>query len=915
MRLLRCCRPFLWVLPFLLGCFTASAQQIVNYEDQLKLDKQLVSGSFMQTLQNLGNKHGFRTYFVDSTEVRVEDNFRPESLGEFLRGIARAESLRYFWFDAHTLIVFPADRLEDQRQRNFIESISQLPGEKAENLTSENVSFSQLNTERKRKVLLKGTVVNGGNAEPLYGSSIYFKELEKGVVTDFDGNFQLYIPPGVYHVSITSVGFDNEQSRVFIPYDGSLKIRLFEKSIQMKEAVVTASRSDQQVNNVASGQERLDIKTIEKIPAFLGEVDVIRSITMLPGISTTGEGSAGFQVRGGSTDQNLVLLDGVPLFQTSHLFGFFSAFHPDAVAQATVYKGSMPAEYGGRISSVLDVRTIPGNQERLKVIGGIGLVSSRLALEGPLAGKNTTFSLAGRASYSDWILKQVKDLAVRNSEASFHDIQGKLRHRFSDKDQLVVSGYVSADRFKFAADTLYQYKSKAASVDWNHLFSNQSLLGVSSFYSEYNSLTSGGGATKAFSLDSDIRLYGMKADLTLPAGAQHQWKGGVSSILYSVNPGVLKPEGVESTIHELRLQQERGLEHAVYVSDLFSLNSRLSIEAGLRYSFYQSLGAASVYKYKPNVPRSRESIVDTLSYSGNSVLARYGGFEPRLSIRYLLNFYQSVKLSYNRTRQYIHLVSNTSNITPVDVWKLSNMHVSPQLGDQLSIGYFWNSKANQYEFSAELYYKKMEQLMEYQDGAQLLLNPILEADLLTARGRAYGGEFMVKKKEGKLSGWASYTYSRSLRQVVSPWESEQINKGAYYPANFDKPHDLTIVGNYQASRRWRFSANFTYNTGRPTTYAEGRYRYDGVIIPDYSERNNYRIPDYHRLDLSVTLGESLKKNKRWTGSWTLSVYNVYGRKNAYSVYFKSVNYGPPSAYSLSILGVPFPSLTYNFNFR
>lgn len=916
------------LLPLMFFFSVSQAQQRqLPYEEQLILDAPYTGRSFTEAMHEIGRKHGFRVFHVDSADVTIEGNFQAAPLGQLLRSVSSSSSLRYFWFDAHNLLFFSGDRLEEVLQSNYLESIARRssPGVEGGQAAApaslqpagnDNIKYTQANRDRKRDITISGKVVNAADGESLYGATVYFEELAKGVAADFDGNFQLRMPPGVYNITVSAVGFDSEEDRVFLPYDGSVEIRLFEKSIRMKEIMVVASAREEQVKSIASGQEKLDIKTIEKMPAFMGEVDVIRSISMLPGISTTGEGSAGFQVRGGGVDQNLVLLDGIPIFQTSHLFGFFSAFHPDLVQGVTVHKGSMPAEYGGRVSSVLDVRTRSGNTERIQAQGGLGLVSSRLAIDGPLLNRKTTFAIGGRASYSDWILKELKDLSVRNSRASFYDGQANIRHRFSDKDQLTFSSYLSADSFKFASDTTYEYQSRGASLQWNHLFPKHTLLDVNTFYSEYNSIISGGGVSHGFSLASDVHLYGLQANLSLPAGKKHQWKTGISSILYQLAPGFMEPVGKFSAIEQKQMQEESGIESAIYIADRIELSPRLAIEAGLRYSLYHALGPYDVYNYAPGVPQSKEVITDTLGFAAGQVIARYGGLEPRFSMRYMLDFYQSVKFSYNRSRQYIHLISNTSSITPVDVWKLSNQYIQPQWGDQLSVGYFRNSKEGRYEFSTELYYKWLHQLIEYKDRAVLLLNPALEADLMTARGKAYGVETMVEKKEGRLTGWLSYTYSRSLRQTLSEWSSEQLNNGAYYPANFDKPHDLTTIVNYQMSRRWRASANFTYSTGRPTTYAEGRYLFDGVVIPDYSERNNYRIPDYHRLDLSLTYGKSLKVNQRWSGSWTLSVYNVYARKNAYSVYFKNVGkYGPPGAYQLSILGTALPAITYNFHFK
>ncbi|OGX89590.1 TonB-dependent receptor [Hymenobacter lapidarius] len=763
------------------------------------------------------------------------------------------------------------------------------------------------------RVTLAGHIREQKSGEPVIGAAIYSESPSVGANTDQFGYFSLTMPPGRYDLKIRGVGIKNTKRQVNLRGDGKLEIEVEEDIVTLKEVVVEAEK-DRNVSGMQMGLEKLDIKTMRQVPTAFGETDILRVIMTLPGVKTVGEGSTGLNVRGGATDQNLILFNDATIYNPSHLFGFFSAFNPDILQGVELYKSAIPAKYGGRLSSVLDITTREGNKKKVGGSGGIGPLTSRLSLEGPIVKDKSSFIISGRASYSDWLLKQLSDKNFNQSAASFHDVTAHITHEFDEKNTIYATGYVSNDRFRLASDTTFRYSNRNASFKWRHTFTNQLYGVLTATYSHYNyDVTSQRNPLTASQLKYAIDQPGVRADFSYFPNSRHTVDFGASSQLYQIAPGSLQPRGDASLIRPDVLAQERGLESAFYASDRFDITPRFSVSGGLRYSLFQALGPRDVYRYAPGESRSLASIIDTVRYGSNRVLATYHGPEYRLSARYSVSDNSSVKASYTRTRQYIHQLTNTASVSPTDVWKLSDANIRPQVGDQYSVGYYRNFKSNTIEVSVETYYKTLRDVVDFKSGATLLLNPQIETDIINAQGKAYGVEFFVKKLTGKLNGWVGYTYSRSLVQVNAATTADMVNGGNYYPSNFDKPHDFTLVGNYRFSRRFSTSVNFTHSTGRPITLPLAKYFVGNSLRVFYSDRNAYRVPDYLRLDLALNIEGNHKVKKLAHSSWTVGVYNLTGRRNPYSVYFKSVG-GQIKGYQLSIFGEPIPSITYNFKF-
>ena len=763
------------------------------------------------------------------------------------------------------------------------------------------------------RATLAGRIRDHKTGEPVIGASIYSESTKIGASTDQFGSYSLTLPVGTHELKIRGVGIKNTRRQVVLRTDGKLDIEVEEDVVTLKEVVVEAEK-DKNVAGMQMGLEKLDIKTMKQVPTVFGETDILRVILTLPGVKSVGESSTGLNVRGGATDQNLILFNDAVIYNPSHLFGFFSAFNPDILQGVELYKSAIPAKFGGRLSSVLDISTREGNKKKFGGSGGIGPLTSRVTLEGPILKDKSSFILSGRASYSDWLLKSLSDKNFSQSAASFYDITGHISHEFSEKNALYATGYFSTDRFRLASDTTYHYTNQAASIKWRHNFTNQLFSVLTGTYSGYNyDVTSSKNPVTASVLKYSINQSGLRADFTYFPNSRHTIDFGGSTLLYNISPGSYTPQGDASLVKPVLLGRERAVESALYVSEKFDISPRFSVSLGLRYSFFQALGPRDVYEYAPGETRTEASITDTVRYDNNKVLANYQGPEYRFSTRFSLSDNSSVKGSYTRTRQYIHQLSNTASVSPTDVWKLSDANIRPQVGDQFSVGYYRNFKNNTIETSVETYYKTLHDFVDYKSGATLVLNPHIETDIINARGKAYGVEVFVKKLTGKLNGWVGYTYSRSLVQVNGATTADMINGGNYYPSNFDKPHDFTMVGNYRFSHRFSTSVNFTYSTGRPITLPISKYYLNNSLRVFYSDRNAYRVPDYLRLDVALNIEGSHKVKKLAHSSWTVGVYNLTGRRNPYSIYFKSVN-GQIKGYQLSIFGNPIPTVTYNFKF-
>lgn len=760
---------------------------------------------------------------------------------------------------------------------------------------------------------ITGSVKDSKNGEGIVGAAVYIEQPIIGVSTDPFGNYSLTLPKGAHTVLIKSIGMKTTPRKVMLYGNGRLDVEMEEDITPLKEVLVQSER-DVRVTGMQMGVEKLDIKTMKQMPLALGETDVMKVVMALPGVQTVGEGTVGLNVRGGATNQNLILLNDAVVYNPSHMFGFFSTFNPDVLKSVELYKSGITADYGGRLSSVLDVQSREGNLKKFAGSGGISPITGRLALEGPIIKDKASFMVAVRSTYSDWILRQLRDKSLQNSSASFYDITTNVSHKWNENNSVFVSAYLSQDRFKLNSDTAYSYSDRNTSIKWKHIFSPKLYGTVTGSGSEYSySIGSDQNPVNAFKMDFSIQQLNAKADLNYFLNSKHTITGGASILHYSLAPGNRQPGSEESLVNPLKLQTERGVESALYVGDNFEFSPRLSFYGGLRISLYQFLGPRNVFQYADGVPRQKNNIIDTVSYGSGKAIANYQGLEPRFSVRYIVSRNASVKFSYNRMRQYIQMLSNTTAIAPTDIWKLSDSYVGPQIGDQISFGFYKNLKGNTIETSIEGYYKKMTNTIDYKDGAVLLLNDHIETDVVNAQGKAYGVEFLIKKASGKINGWVSYTYSRSLLQTKGIFSSETINLGKYYPSSYDKPHSVNFISNYKFSRRFNFSLNLVYSTGRPITLPIAKYELQGASRVFYSERNQYRIPDYFRSDVSINIEGNHKIKKLAHSSWTLAVYNLTGRRNAYSVFFVSQK-GVINGYKLSIFGQAIPTITYNFRF-
>ncbi|GAB3689353.1 carboxypeptidase-like regulatory domain-containing protein [Spirosoma flavus] len=855
----------------------------------MKVDKQPLSAVLRQLFQ--GSKFGFaidaqqRVYITANRLIRTE-----LPIGFFRRGNAESGS-------DSTLSAYMS---ETQKKRIEPEAKTYEIGKPT-------------NPIRPGRATLTGLVRNLASGEPIVGAAVYIENPRIGTVTDQFGHYSFTLPRGRHDLKLRSIGMKDTRRKIILYSDGKFDVEMEDDVIALKEVVIEAEK-DANISGVQMGQERVDIKSIKQVPTALGEADLLRVIQTLPGVKTVGESSTGLNVRGGATDQNLILYNDAPIYNSSHLFGFFSAFNPDMIKSAELYKSAIPSRFGGRLSSVLDVQTRDGNKKKFVGSGGIGLLTGRITVEGPILKDKTSFIAGFRSTYSDWLLRQLSAKSYQNSRASFYDVNLHITHDANEKNTFYLTGYLSQDRFRLNSDTTYGYRNQTATLKWKHIITNKLYSVFTGSYSGYSyGVSSEKQPLNAYQLDFSINQSQFKADFNYYPTNQHALDFGFSSIYYKLSPGNFQPKGEQSLIIPDVVSTEKGVESAVYIGDRFDVSSKLTISAGLRYSFYSYLGPNTVYQYAEGIPKSVNSIIDTLSYGNNKSIASYGGPEYRVALRYALTSTASVKASFNRTRQYIQMLSNTTVISPTDIWKLSDQSVRPQIGDQFAVGFYKNNRTNTIETSVEAYYKTMRNLLDYRSGATLILNHHIETDVVNAEGIAYGIEFLVKKMTGKLNGWLSYTYARTLLRSTSINNTEIINSGSYYPSSYDKPHDVTMVGNYKINRRFSLSLNFTYSTGRPITLPVSKFVLDNSVRVLYSERNQYRIPDYYRADFAMNIEGNHRVKKLAHSSWTISVYNLLGRHNAYSVYFKAEQ-GRINGYQLSIFGEPIPSVTYNFRF-
>lgn len=911
---------------FLMNSLQLSAQQQTNALYNVEYTKAKIN----EVIVDLESKTGFHFYYesllLDSVRITAKINQKP--LSSILTTIFEGTGIN-FVIQQNNIFLTKNKILQTELAEGYDNNRLKLPTNQTTlaDADLEDQSKKVLSAATPNKVYeigIKSNLIKKGSAivagyvrdvrtgEPIGGAVISTSDLKISARSNDQGLYSINVPFGPHTLQIKASENRNSRRQVVVYGDGKLDIELRENVVSLKEVRIVSNK----VSNVKSlemGVNRLDMKTIKKIPAVFGEPDILRAVLTLPGVQSVGEASTGFNVRGGSADQNLILLNDATIYNPSHFFGFFSAFNPDVVKDVQLYKSTIPEKFGGRLASVLEVTNRDGDKNKITGGGGIGLITSRFNIEGPIDSGKTSFIFGGRGTYSNLLLKLLPD-AYKNSKAEFYDFNVGINHQINEKNTISFSGYYSKDNFKLNSDTNYNYSNRNASIKWKHVINqkvNGALTVATDFY-EYN-IKSDVNPVNAYKLNFNINQSSLKYDMVYMLNSKHKLNLGLSSVYYKLSPGNFTPFGGKSLVTPDIVPSEQALESAVYVGDQFDVTNNFSINAGIRYSVYNYLGAQSARNYAPNLPITEENLLNTVAYGKNKVIHTYGGPELRLSARYNFKPDLSVKVAYNTLRQYIHLLSNTTAIAPTDVWKLSDNNIRPQFGDQVSLGIYKNIEEKGIETSVEIYYKKLKDFLDYKSGAKLVLNQHVETDLISTKGKAYGLELFVKKNYGKLNGWMSYTYSRTQLKMDDLTNGPLVNNGNFYPANYDKPHAFNFTGNYRLKHRYNLSLNLTYSTGRPITLPIAKYYYGGSERVFYSDRNANRIPDYFRTDISFNIEGNHKVNQLTHNSYTIGFYNLTGRKNPYSVYFTQEG-GKINGYKLSIFASVIPFINYNIKF-
>ncbi|MBP2833937.1 TonB-dependent receptor [Aquimarina sp. U1-2] len=779
----------------------------------------------------------------------------------------------------------------------------------------------QISLSAQEKYTLSGTISEKSSNETLIGVTILFPEIGKGVVTNEYGFYSITLPQGSYKLQVSYLGFNDIIQNVDLNGDKKINFQLIEASEMLDEVIITEKVEQINIKTPQMSLNKLSAGTIKQIPVVLGEADVIKSIVLLPGVTSGGEGASGFNVRGGAADQNLILLDEATIFNSSHLFGFFSVFNPDAIKDIKLYKGGIPARYGGRVSSVLDIYQKEGNSKKFKMTGGLGAVASRLLAEGPIKKDRGAFLVGGRASYAHLFLPLVDE--GNDNVAYFYDLNTKLNYKLNENNSLFISGYFGRDVFSVADSFVNTYGNSVVNLRWNHLFSDRLFSNLSLIYSDYYyglELDFVG-----FEWDSGIRNFNIKYDLKHYISDNFQLNYGINNIYFKFNPGEIRPNSDDSGITREKLTDKYANEFGAYVEAEHKISNNLTVQYGLRLSNFIRLGQDELNVYEDDNPllfneelqiyESAEPIA-TETFDRSDQIETFTNIEPRIALAYAFNDNTSIKASYNRMAQYLHLLSNTNSPTPLDVWAPSGKYIKPQLLNQYALGYFKSIKDGAYSLETEIFYKDIENRIDYIDGADLIANNAIEQDILNGEARAYGLELLFRKNEGKFKGWLAYTLSRSEQRTPGRTAQEPgINNNEWYNTPFDKTHDISFNGSYELNKKWRFGANFVFQTGQPTNYPSGQFEYQGLVVPVFDgSRNSERLPAYHRIDLSATLTPQKNKTRKWQGEWVFSIYNLYNRRNAASINFtRNEETFRNEAIRTSIFGV-IPAVTYNFKF-
>lgn len=894
---------------FTLLFFLVNSSGIAQNIDSIQLNESYQNQPLKDFLNTLQEKYRLKVFYKDVwvTPYTINKTFQNTHLKQALNNVFFEHDLTYSIFQDDAIVIFR--KVSDIRSR--FDNQSQLL-----------IIGNPINIGRFKNAKLMGKVIDGKTGEPLAGAVVFNNKLEKGSTTNAKGNFEFNMPTGDHRLSFSFVGFESAIIKVRIIEDGFGEFELFEETHNIGE--VTIMGEDADLPRAQMSMVQMSSKELKQLPALMGEVDVLKGLTMLAGVQTVSELSSGFNVRGGNTDQNLILINGSPVFNSSHLFGFLSLINPDVVNDVRLFKGGMPVRLGERVASVLEVDFKEGNNETIRLSGGIGVINSRLTIDGPLSkNRKLTFIAGGRSSYTNWILKKIPDLDLTRSVTHFYDLSEKITYKFNQHNKISLMAYSSNDEFSTSSQSVTRYGNLLGNLKLNSRFSEKLYSDLEISHSEYNyQLTDFADAKppESYFLKNSLQYSSAGYSLKWHPDPRHNAEAGFKTIYNKISPGEIVPVEKLTVIQNIKLENEKTIEWAAFIEDEFEILPQFSIVAGLRYSRFYNIGTPLVYIYNSTKPMMPENVIDSLHFGSNEVSVIYGGLEPRFSLNYDLDINTSVKFNYQRTRQYTFQLSNNAVVSPAETWKAADYHLKPLISDQIAIGIENNSWFKDIDFSAEIYFKTLQNLIEYRNGARLLMNKNIETALIPTKGYSYGIELSAKKTIGRLTGYSSYVFSRTMRKNTSDFSDENFWEGNFYPSIYDKPHDFSLTTTYNISRRWRFSSNFVFISGRPVTLPEIKYKFAGENLVYYSDRNKYRMPPYNRLDLSITFDENLRKKRMWKGSWTFAIYNVYGRNNPYSVYYKKSvanqgnNYRRYSLYKLSVIGIPVPSVTYNIKF-
>lgn len=906
-------------IPLLL--LTLLLSNLLHAQDEIKITWDYKDLSFREFVAKAENVTSLRFFFRDEwvNDLRPGDFPGFTSLTELLDNLFRDKSLFYFIDESGNVVI----------TKNFAVRVSETPGTEAQNYIAPTEYYDSQDKQKlsgnifvdignpadrykSGNVTLTGYILNRDTREPVAGATVLVQKLSIGTISNGYGFYTLNLPRGVHLLQFSFIGMKEKQVNVNLYGSGEMDMEMNSMLIPLKETVISAQKNVI-FQRYEVGVEKVNITSFRLLPTSMGESDIIKSVLLIPGVQSVGEGSAGFNVRGGSSDQNLILLYGAPIYNSSHFFGFFSAVNSDIIRDVTLYKGGIPGRYGGRISSVLDITSKDGNRKEFAGNAGISPITAHFMVEGPIKKDTCTYILTGRTTYSNWVFGLIDNASLKNSRASFYDLNGKITYDLNKNNRIDVSSYLSHDSFKFNSDTTYSYDNNIVALRWKHFFNSRffSLLSVNNSNYSYG-VTSSSIPEEGFVLTHKVNSTGFKADFNWYQG-RNEINFGTDLTSYSVLPGSYQPSGDSSLVIPKTIQREKALEAALYIDDKFVLTDYMSINAGVRFSSFFSFGPRSFFQYDPSYSKSRSTVVDTLNFKSRELFRTYAGPEFRVSLNFRTGSRSSFKINYNRTRQYLHLLSNTTSISPTDTWKLSDYYLKPQVGDQYALGFYQMLFNNSIQTSVEVYYKQISNMLDFKGGTNLVMADNIEKDVVNVKGKAYGVEFSVKRDEGRVRWSIGYTYARTFLKSLGKFSDEIINNGEWFPANFDKPNDLVATFNFLFSRRFSFSTNYTWSTGRPITYPVATYYMGDILLVHYSERNKYRIPDYMRLDLSLKLSGNLKSHKIANPHWIFSIYNLLGRQNVYSIYFKNES-KKVNGYKLSVFGRAIPSLSFNFDF-